>query len=109
MPSITSWNRLEARPRSTDLTTALAARIRDPLWMLARQWQFGEFRGEDAAAPAFAQVTATQGRLLGWHAGGEPDGQHLQPLRGAVAPDKRDLAKLVVMDFMLVHGNDWVL
>jgi hypothetical protein len=28
---------------------------------------------------------------------------------GEVQPDKRDLAKLVVMDFMLVHGNDWFL
>jgi len=26
---------------------------------------------------------------------------------GAVAPDRRDLAKLVVMDFMLIHGNDY--
>jgi hypothetical protein len=28
---------------------------------------------------------------------------------GAIVPDSRDLAKLVVMDFMLVHGNDWFL
>jgi hypothetical protein len=26
---------------------------------------------------------------------------------GAVIPDKRDLAKLLVMDFMLIHGNDY--
>lgn len=26
---------------------------------------------------------------------------------GQVKPDKRDLAKLVLIDFMLVHGNDW--
>jgi hypothetical protein len=26
---------------------------------------------------------------------------------GEIHPDKRDLAKLVLMDFMLVHGNDW--
>ena len=28
---------------------------------------------------------------------------------GAVEPEKRDLAKLLVMDFMLIHGNDWYL
>ncbi len=28
---------------------------------------------------------------------------------GSIAPDKRDLVKLVVMDFMLVQGNDWFL
>ncbi len=26
---------------------------------------------------------------------------------GSVVPDKRDLARLAVMDLMLVHGNDW--
>jgi hypothetical protein len=66
MRSITYWNRLEPRPRSTNIAPALSARIRDPLWMLTRQWQFGEFQGEDAAAPAYVQVGATDGRLLGW-------------------------------------------
>jgi hypothetical protein len=59
MPSVTFWNRLEPRPRSPDLAPALAARIRDPLWMLTRQWQLGEFRGEDAASPAWVRVEAT--------------------------------------------------
>ncbi len=26
---------------------------------------------------------------------------------GAIDPERRDLAKLLVMDFMLIHGNDW--
>ena len=26
-------------------------RIADPLWMLGRQWQFGEFKGEDNGSP----------------------------------------------------------
>ena len=30
--------------------------MRDPLWMLTRQWQFGEFRGEDAASPVTARI-----------------------------------------------------
>jgi hypothetical protein len=36
--------------RSPDVTDGLAARLADPLWMLARQWQFGEFRGDDAGS-----------------------------------------------------------
>jgi hypothetical protein len=28
---------------------------------------------------------------------------------GSVQPEKRDLAKLIFMDFMLIHGNDWYL
>ena len=50
------WNRLEGKPRSQNLEDALKAEVRDPLWMLCRQWQFGEFEGEDAATPAFSRV-----------------------------------------------------
>jgi hypothetical protein len=28
---------------------------------------------------------------------------------GDVRPEKRDLARLILMDFMLIHGNDWFL
>jgi hypothetical protein len=54
--SITAYNRLEASPRNTDFTRSLRAEIRDPLWMLTRQWQFGEFKGEDAGSPVTAQI-----------------------------------------------------
>ena len=38
--------------RTTDEdATSLAMRIADPLWMLGRQWQFGEFKGEDNGSP----------------------------------------------------------
>lgn len=50
MGSITSWNRLEPRARSASLTAALEARIHDPLWLLVRQRQLGELRGEDAGS-----------------------------------------------------------
>ena len=49
--SITYWNRLESRPRGRSIRRALAAEIRDPLWLLARQWQLGELSGEDAGSP----------------------------------------------------------
>lgn len=39
---------LETRARKMDLTEALRFRVHDPLWMLSRQWQLGEFRGNDA-------------------------------------------------------------
>lgn len=55
-PSITHWNRIEPRPRSPSIAEALAARIRDPLWMLTRQWQLGELQGEDAGSPTFIEV-----------------------------------------------------
>jgi hypothetical protein len=40
------------------MSTGLQARIYDPLWLLARQWQTGEFRGEDNGSPAAAQWRA---------------------------------------------------
>ena len=55
-PSITTWNRLEARPRSQNFERALRAEIRDALWMLTKQWQMGEFRGSDAGSPVFAKL-----------------------------------------------------
>lgn len=39
--------RKEGRTNNGNLTEALRMRAHDPLWMLARQWQMGEFRGND--------------------------------------------------------------
>jgi hypothetical protein len=56
LPTAVTWNRLEGRPRSNDLTRPMRAEVRDPLWMLARQWQLGEFDGEDAGTPVQARM-----------------------------------------------------
>jgi hypothetical protein len=42
------WTRLEPQSRGRNPSPGLEARMHDPLWLLARQWQFGEFHGEDA-------------------------------------------------------------
>lgn len=57
MPSITTWNRLEPRSRSQDLRLGLEARVHDPLWMLTRQWQVGEFQGRDTGSPITTSVS----------------------------------------------------
>lgn len=58
--SITAYNRLEASPRAKDFARSLRAEVRDPLWMLTRQWQFGEFQGDDAATPVGARILTAQ-------------------------------------------------
>lgn len=58
-PTVGVWNRLEGRPRTTDFGRALRAEVRDPLWMLARQWQLGEFRGTDGGSPVTATYSVT--------------------------------------------------
>ena len=56
LQSITAYNRLEASPRTEQFNRSLEAEVRDALWMLTRQWQFGEFQGEDAASPVTSQI-----------------------------------------------------
>ncbi len=74
LPTAVVWNRLEGRPRSDDLVRPLRAEVRDPAWMLARQWQFGEFEGEDAGTPIQAKMVAASTPLkqMQLGQGGEP-------------------------------------
>src|SRR5829696_8220793 len=57
------WNRLEGRPRKADFGRSLRAEVRDPLWMLTRQWQFGEFKGEDAGSAVKARVQLNTSKI----------------------------------------------
>ena len=76
MPSITSWMRLEPRSRNAEMDTSLQARIYDPLWLLARQWQFGEFQGEDNGSPVLARWKAEWAPLTRYLSGPiKPDTQ----------------------------------
>src|SRR5215203_5971244 len=62
-PAITLWNRLEGRARQADFSRSLRAEIRDPLWMLTRQWQLGEFKGSDGGSAAKVRVQIDAARL----------------------------------------------
>jgi hypothetical protein len=63
MPTAVMWNRLEGRPRRQDFSRALRAEVRDSLWLLTRQWQMGEFLGEDAGSPVTATVAWRSDRI----------------------------------------------
>jgi hypothetical protein len=69
MGSITSWVRLEPRCRDDDMKDAVHARIYDPLWMLARQWQTAEFQGEDTGSPVLARWRADSAPITRYYAG----------------------------------------
>ncbi|GAB3325641.1 hypothetical protein GCM10027299_24020 [Larkinella ripae] len=71
-PAIKGWNRLEGRPRNRDFERSLRAEVRDPLWMLTRQWQFGEFQGEDAGSPIDARLLTYQTYLDRYAVGNQP-------------------------------------
>ncbi|MDA0161695.1 hypothetical protein OM076_15560 [Solirubrobacter ginsenosidimutans] len=53
------WARLEPAARDRELAPGLEARVHDPLWLLARQWQFGEFAAVDGGSAIVAQVSAS--------------------------------------------------
>jgi len=72
--SITSWTRLEPSCRDNDLGSTTGARVFDPLWMLTRQWQLGEFQGEDSGTPVRARVRATTAPVSRVHLGELPEG-----------------------------------
>ena len=76
VPIIRGWNRLEGRPRHADFDRSLRAEIRDPLWFLTRQWQYGEFEGEDAGSPIDARVAYVTARLDGLSAGSISEPYH---------------------------------
>lgn len=116
-PGITLWNRLEGRPRAEKFDRALKAEIRDPLWMLTRQWQMGEFRGDDAGSPFFAKAHIETTRFRKYESAAGPvepidDARPLEPhverlpLRFAqgVAPNDVDLA----LDLRLAMGRQWL-
>ncbi|HET7697816.1 MAG TPA: hypothetical protein VFK57_19035 [Vicinamibacterales bacterium] len=93
MGSITSWSRLE--PQSTDRALgSLAARIADPLWLMARQWQFGEWQGEDTGSPVDIRVRHEVSPFTRYAGGarGTRTGAALaasQPLDAIVEPERQ--------------------
>lgn len=66
MASITTWTRLEPRPRSAAMRASLEARLGDPLWMLGRQWQLLEFAGHDGGTAVRARLRAESAPLSRW-------------------------------------------
>jgi hypothetical protein len=114
-PSVTMWNRLEGRPRTHDFTRALKAEISDALWMLARQWQMGEFQGDDAGSPVLAKLQLHKTELTQY----KPDGHAAQPFNGEIpletSVEGRPIAltfkhpdQVLVLDIRLLMGRYWL-
>lgn len=59
-PFISNRNRLEGLPRQAEFEKSLRAETADPLWMLTRQWQLGEFQGEDAGTACQAKILSEE-------------------------------------------------
>jgi hypothetical protein len=97
MTSATTWNRLEPRVRGDSLSS-LDARIYDPMWLLARQWQVGEFTAEDAGSPVSVTLQGALGMLSHVALGAARPGT-------AYAPDEEPLEASVEAESVLVGAE----
>jgi hypothetical protein len=61
-----SWTRLEPVSATGDPRPGLESRVHDPVWLLARQWQLGEFAGEDAGTPLTVRVVTNTSKIDRW-------------------------------------------
>jgi len=116
-PTTTLWNRLEGRPRTADGARALKAETRDALWMLTRQWQLGEFRGDDAGSPALARIHTSSSRFDKY----SPNDRSVEkfnddvPLEARVESRQIDFASdsasgdlILSLDIRLLMGRQWL-
>jgi hypothetical protein len=112
LPAITRWNRLEGRPRSVDFDQSIRAEVRDPLWNLSKQWQVGEFAGEDAGSPAGASILIQQARFGQFAPGSHPFGplDENEPLEMRIERMPVSWAfgeRLLSLDLRLALGRRW--
>ncbi|WP_431883547.1 hypothetical protein [Micromonospora gifhornensis] len=75
------WARLEPTVRERTGEEGLQAGIADPLWLLTRQWQLGEFAATDAGTPVWARLRGTVTGLTRLRPGPPPTGPGTTGLR----------------------------
>jgi hypothetical protein len=112
LPSITRWHRVEGIPRTHDLDRPLRAEVRDALWMLARQWQMGEFHGDDAGSPVLAKLSLATSKLTALRPGdGEEqpfnDGQSLEACIERQSIPFTASSEPLSLDLRLIMGRHW--
>ena len=113
LPTVVLWNRLEGRPRTKNFIRALRAEVRDPLWMLCKQWQTGEFKGDDAGSLIFAKVHMATTELTRYQPGSAAaqDFDRSAPLEAIV--EQRPLPyntqqHMLSLDIRLLMGRQWL-
>lgn len=113
VPTITRYNRLESRPRTDNFARALRAEVRDALWMLCKQWQMGEFAGDDAGTPVSAKIHVEGQQLAKYQPLGQPTQEfdRATPLETTV--ERRPIAfhagKIpLALDLRLQMGRRWL-
>ena len=83
-PAVTTWARLEGSAHDHASAAGLSARLADPLWLLARQWQAGELDGTDGGRLVAARLRGRNDRLRVWRPGDDGDAHAFDPRRDAL-------------------------
>lgn len=113
LPTIMMWNRLECRPRDNNFERALRAEVRDPLWMLTKQWQMGEFRADDAGSPVTAKMHMATTHLTKY----QPDDHDAQPFNNEIPlealVEQQQISffsgkQEIALDIRLLMGRHWL-
>jgi hypothetical protein len=112
-PTVTAWNRIEGNPRTKNFERALRAEVRDALWMLTRQWQTAEFRGEDGGSPILVKMQMETAELSRFRAGSAAPAplDAAAPLETQVEAQPLALdigADTVGLDIRLAMGRRWL-
>jgi hypothetical protein len=114
LPTITTWNRLEGRPRTINFDRALKAEVRDALWMLTKQWQMGEFQGDDAGSPVFAKLHLDTTRLTKYQANSHPVEKFATNIPLETTVERRPIPfelfgqQDISLDLRLLMGRQWL-
>src|SRR5690554_2471911 len=111
-PTITMWNRLEGRPRTHNFNKALKSEVRDALWMICKQWQMGEFKGEDAGTAVFSKIKINSSEITEFRPANSPFAQLDKSLPLETIIEQRNLnferdSQNIGLDIRLQLGNYW--
>lgn len=112
LPTLTVFNRLEARPRTHDFDRALRAEIRDALWMLTKQWQMGEFKMDDAGSPVSSKMYVEKTMLTKYKPAGYPAVAFDDNIPLEAKVEQRPIPFLagdleIALDLRLLMGRQW--
>lgn len=113
IPTILMWNRLEGRPRTKNFDRALKAEVRDALFMLTKQWQMGEFKGDDAGSPVIAKVHMETTRLNKYKANDHQPQLFENDIPLETKVEQRKLPfkagdQELLLDIRLLMGRQWL-
>lgn len=103
--------RLETRTRDGNITDSLRFRVHDALWLLTRQWQLGEFKGNDAGTAVAVKCSACQTKMSNPVKDGGDTGEDLcqYPIEPQIEELRHDMTPMVsvesAMHYMAILKN----